>query len=726
MAIKVQAEDPQGSAPDEDQKAADQKASDEKILELARKRFRLAEEAENDQRIEELEDLRFRAGDQWPVEIKNQRTQDKRPCHTINRLPQFIQQITNEQRQNRPAAKIGPLDNDADADTAKVYQGLVRHIEHDSNADAAYDTAFDGAVGKGRGFWRLLTDYIDPTSFEQEILIKRILNSFSVYMDPSFKESDGSDMKWCFITEDMTEEDYRALYPDSDLTSLADWQSIGDKAPDWIRGKSVRLSEYFYIDFKEIDVVLLSDGHSMPKKDFEAMQSPKGITVKDERKSQVPTVKWCKINGMEILERRELPGSGKWIPVIPAFGNELDIDGKRIFEGIIRHAKDPQRQYNFWTSAQTEMIALAPRAPFIGYEGQFEGHEAEWETANIRNHAYLQVKPTTIAGQPAPLPQRNSYEAPVQAITASKMQSADDLKATTGIYDASLGNRSNEQSGIAIRNRTIQSQTGNFHFIDNLGRAIRHSTRIMVDWIPDVYDTARTIRIIGEDGQEEIVAINQMFEKNGQQKIHRMEIGKYGVDVEVGPSFATRRQEAEQSMLDLIKVYPQAGQFIGDLLVKNMDIPGAKEIAERLRKMLPPGIADDPNAKKMPVPPEVQQQMQKMGQMIDQLTQHLQQTTHVLETNKLELESRERIEMAKLEVQTKIAMVKLDSQEAMHGFEQEVAMIHKRLDMLNVNTPIGIDNGGEQPPAQPSTGGQQAPGQQPPTGGVPPGPSMGG
>lgn len=700
-------------------KDSSKKAQDE-ILETARKRFDLAVEAEIEIRELGHEDTRFRAGHQWPDDIRKSRENDRRPCLTINRIPQFVRQVTNDQRQNRPSIKVSPVDDKADVETAKIFQGMIRHIEYNSNADVAYDTAFEGAVVPGRGYFRLLTDYCDPLSFEQEILVKRIRNPDSVYLDPHSVEPDGSDANWGFIFDDIPKEEYKAEYPDSEVASMTDWDSLVQQTPDWITKDSVRVAEYFYKTFEDVDLVLIADAQGQTqvvnKKELPEIL-PEGLSVLQERKSRVPVVKWCKINSIEILEETDWPS--KFIPIIPVYGDDLLVDGKRVFEGIVRHAKDPQRMYNYWSSSETETIALAPRAPWIGYEGQFEDHEDEWKTANIRNHAFLQVKPMTIGGQQAPLPQRNVFEPPVQAITQARMQAADDLKSTTGIYDASLGARSNEASGIAIQRRNQQSQTNNFHFVDNLTRSLRHAGRIMVEMIPKVYDTPRAVRVLGEDGQSEIVRINEVFEKNGEQKIYDLGAGKYDVIVETGPSYATKRQEAVASMIDLTKVAPQIAQIAGDLMVRNMDWPGSQEIADRLKKTLPPGIADDDKEKQMPIPPQMKAQMDQMSQMVEQLTNQLNQANEKIETKTLELESRERIEFAKMQLSAELEMAKLGSQESQLLLKQELDQINRRLDLVGMNEPIDDEfetEAGPQmavPPMdqQPFTGEQQAPGQ---------------
>ena len=441
----------------------------------------------------------------------------------------------------------------------------------------------------------------------------------------------------------------------------------------------------FYKDYKSVDLVLLSNGEVIEKSKLPEVL-PLNINIVKERSSIIPVIKWCKINGMEIIEQTDWPG--RWIPIIPVYGDELDINGERILEGVVRHAKDSQRMYNYWASTETETISLAPKAPWIAAEGQIpKEYEAQWKSANRKNHAYLTYKPTSLAGQPVGAPQRNIFEPPVQAITNARMQAADDLKSTTGIYDSALGAQSREVSGIAIRGRQAQSQTSNFHFIDNLTRSLRHAGRIIIDLIPKVYDTARVSRVIGEEGEQEIVKINQIFESNGQEKLINFSIGKYDVAVETGPSFATKRQEALASMLDLTRAYPQIAQAAGDLMVKNMDWPGATEISERLKKMLPPGIAEDSKDKKT-VPPEIQNQISQMNQMIEQLTSKLNESNEKIQNKTLELESKERIEFAKIEADIKKEMAKLQGQAAILTFKEELASISNRLNLIGIHEPI--------------------------------------
>ncbi|HOK45914.1 MAG TPA: portal protein, partial [Bryobacteraceae bacterium] len=395
----------QGSAPRQDRGQQQDFAS---FLSLARERFKAAADAEAEVRRDFLEDLQFYAGRQWPDQIEAERLRAGRPCLTINRLPQFARLVINEQRQARPAIQINPVE-DGDTDTAQILQGLVRHIETHSQADIAYDTAFQYAVIGGFGYFRVVTDYVNDRTFDQDIFIRRILDPTTVYFDPGAVEPDYSDADYCFIVEKLTREQFRARYPNSEVAGLPDFTSIGDTDRLWIDGPRILVAEYFFVERRKDHLVLLVDGREIPEKELE--RYPEVEIAVDSygeprtRETEERIIHWCKMNAREILEpegftverlmsRPQVPG--KYIPVIPVLGEELIVDGHRKLVGICRYAKDPQRQYNYMRSAVTEMIALAPKAPYVAAEGQIEGHEWEWENANRINIGVLQYKPTTV------------------------------------------------------------------------------------------------------------------------------------------------------------------------------------------------------------------------------------------------------------------------------------------------------------------------------------------
>ena len=541
------------------------KTAQKDALATMRERLQMALGALSSSRNDELDDLRFMAGSpdnnwQWPSNVLATRgnvqgqTINARPCLTINKLPQHVRQVTNDQRQNRPSGKVIPADDRADPQVAEIYDGVVRHIEYMSDADVAYDTACENQVTFGEGYWRLLTEYCDENTFDQDIKIERIRNSFSVYMDPTIQDPCGSDAKWCFITQDMTRDEYERLFPDATpITALMD-QGTGDSATaQWVTQNTVRIAEYFCVEYKRVKLNLYPGNVTLQEGEPEDRQmQAMGLMPVRSRMAQVPQVKWMKTNGYEILEEQDW--AGRWIPVIRVIGNEFEVDGQILVSGLVRNAKDAQRMYNYWVSQEAEMLALAPKAPFIGYGGQFEGYETQWKTANTQNWPYLEVNPDVTDGNGSilPLPQRAQPPMAQQGLIAAKMGAADDIKATTGQYDSSIGATSNERSGRAILARERQGDTGTYHFVDNLARAIRYSTRQIVDLIPKIYDTQRIARIIGIDGETKMARIDPMQPEPVREvrdqagvvieKIYNPSVGKYDVVVTTGPSYLTKRQ----------------------------------------------------------------------------------------------------------------------------------------------------------------------------------------
>lgn len=714
------------------------KGADEKLLETAKKRFREAAEAETEIRRLSLEDKKFAAGEQWDEAIEAARKLDGRPCLTVNKIPQFTQQVTNDQRQNRPAIKVNPVDDGGDVKTAGVIQGLIRHIEYASGADAAYDWAFEDAVVGGYGYVRVLTDYADTLGFDQEIQIDRVKNPFSVYVDPSVQKPDYSDANYMFVETKYSKEAFKTAYPDAALNG-SDWRGEGD---GWLSPDECRVCEYFYKEQVKKTIVLMSDGTIHLKDEMPGLETfaLKGVTQVNERVTRVPFIKWAKITDGEVLERGEWPG--KWIPIVPVLGKELDLDGKKVLKGIVRDSKDPQRQYNFMETAATEMIALAPKAPFIGYAGQFEGFERKWQAANKVNFPYLEVKPVLVQGQIAPLPQRQQAEPPIQAMGEMIAHAADDMKSTTGIFDASLGARSNETSGAGIRARQSQSQSGNFHYVDNLTRTLRHLGLILIDLIPKVYDAKRVVRIIGDDGTQSTVTVNNKPPAGqglppGVANIYDLSVGKYDVTVSAGPSYQTKRQEAVAGLMNLVSSYPQLMSIAGDLLVKSMDIPDAEAISERIFRSIPPNLTmpEDPMEG---VPMEAQQRFSQLMQQLQAANQQLQQLQQEQQSQMApkmaELESKERIELAKLaakerddaarntidiqkiQVSLVTAQATIDGKLADRNIQSELAVTQQQLDHAHEAAMLALQaqQQSELQQQQPQTGQQQQqqPGQQ--------------
>jgi hypothetical protein len=659
----------------------------------AKKRLEECIERESWLRGKCLDDLEFLSGSpdepekQWGTRAVNERFRDGRPALVVNRLDQFVQHITNQQRQNRISAKVFPVDDQGDIDTAEVIQGMLRNIEYSSRGDIAYDTAEFYAVAMGFGFWILSTDYESPFTTNQVVKIDTVKNPFQVYLGPH-EMPDGSDAEYGFKVTDLTEDEYEAEYGSAEGVAGFDAvRGLGDS--EWCSEDKIRIVEYRYTEYADDTVLKLKNGSEGLKsqisdKQYERLKKRKAIVL--ERATKIPTIKWCKLTAADVLDETELPFNG--IGIVKVTGSELTVNGKTILKGIVRGMKDAQRQYNFMLTAQTE--AAADTGAVITVEGQTEGHEEAWATRLRKNPSNLDVKGVSISGAPAPNPTRLAPDPTIQAKSEARMMAAEDLKALTGIYDASLGQRSNETSGRAILSRQQQSDVANFHFQDNLTRSVSHSTRMIVNGMQVVYSGPRVARTIGEDDAHKVVKLNQMFEEDGEQKIHDLSVGKYDVICTAGPTFASKRQEAAALSMELARSAPILWNAAPDLMVKTIDMPYAQEISDRLKKTLPPNLQDKQDGQPE-VPPEIQQQMQQYGQTIDMLTQHLNAANDELQGRKMEIESAEKIKGMEFAHKERIAAMsqssdalqthaKTDSAEAIAAFNGEVQLVLKNID----------------------------------------------
>lgn len=652
----------------------------EELIEEAKKRYEYTSAAYDKIYKAFKEDLGIALGDQWPDDIARDRLANDRPSLTINRIPQFVRQVTNDARHNRPSPKATPVGDGASKETAEIMNGLIRHIQSTSDASVAYDMAVQCQVIGGLGYIRLVTDYCDEKSFDQDIKIKRVLNPLTILIDADCQEPDGSDAKYAFVTDDMTPEAFKEAYPNSKMAS-ADSFASGNGDDPWVSEKTIRVVEYFKVTEEEKTIYLLHDGQTTDVK------PETQLMIANERVTKTRKVKWYKLSAMDILEEGEWPG--KYIPIIPVYGDEFIYNGQRYLIGLVRYARDPQRMLNYWVSAQTEMIALAPKAPFIMAEGQDEGYEQFWDNANTQSYSRLVYKPVSLGGQALPPPQRQVAEPPVQAMAQATNMASQFLKDTTGIYDAGLGSQGSETSGKAILARQKESDVSNFHFTDNFARSIRYLGRMLVDLFPKIYDTQRVVRIVEPDGTERQVMINQPSADAGMAGVFDLTKGRYDVVIESGPSYNTKREQTADAMLQVSNAYPPLWDKAGDLMVKNFDWPGADKLAERLQMFLPPEVKQKEQQGNQLMPPQLQAQMAQMTQMMDAMSQELNVASEEVDKLKsqqtlkvMEIESRERIATMNAQVEILKTQATLESKGHLAAFQNEVALLQKRMDMM--------------------------------------------
>ena len=677
------------------------------IIDNAKAFLRFCSDNDSNNRVEALDDLKFAGGDQWPVEIQNSRLLESRPYLTINKIDAYCRQITNQQRQQRPRMKCHGMNSQSDAKVAEIITGILRHIENQSDADSAYDNAFDFAVRMGWGYWRVTHDYPRPDSFHQEIYIKRIENPFMVYFDPNSTEPDGSDAEQCLITEVISKESFRKMYPGADDGGGFNARGTGDSQSEWITKEDIRIAEYFYTERIRTKLLLLSDGTIIyeDEKPKETELQDKGIFVVSKRETVKKQIKWAKVTGMQVLEQRNW--AGRYIPVIPCYGQTLIVDSKKKKFGLTRMAKDPQRMYNFWSTALTESVALAPKAKFLLAEGQDEGHEGEWNTANIKSMPVLRYKQTDSEGRMAPIPQRIQPEPPPTGMVTALAGLNSDLMAVIGIYDPSQL-PSGMISGKALNGQQQQTDMTNFHYYDNLTKSIRQCGRICLDLIPTVYSEERILRIIGADGKGELVTLNQKgADEQGIEKImNDVTVGEYDIVMETGPGYASKRAEAVDSMMQLFAADPNLVQVAGDLLVRNMDFPGAEVIADRLAASNPMAQIDD----KSKIPPQVQMQLAQSQQTIQQLQQQLQamqmdmkygasvaqqREEALMQREQVKAEARLEDSKMRTDVQAHDTVIKTETQKEIEQMKAQLALLLAQMDnkALHQSTEEAIERG---------------------------------
>lgn len=574
------------------------KKEDADIVAEARTRIQEAYDADRKNREEAAIDLAMLAGrDHWTAEAQQARR--NRPMLTINRLPQFVRQVTNSIRQSDLSIKANPVDSGPDTLMAKIYNGLLKQIQYRSSAEHVYATAVEQQAACGIGYFRILTEYADD-GFDQEIRIKRIPNPLSVYCDPSAVEPDRSDARWFVVTEMIPRKGFEDRYPGADAVEI-DAPSDSRIGMFWATTDSIRVAEYWRKVPMKRRIAQLATGEVI---DITKMGEAAAGTLQIKRTREVDgwKVEQFMISGAQVLSRSEW--AGKHIPIVPVIGAEIPIDNGIYRHGVVRFAREPQQLYNYHMSAAAETSALAPKAPYLATPAQIGPHKALWDAANNSARPYLLYEPDPQA--PGAMPQRQMPPQPPVALLEMANIAAEDMKATTGIYDAGLGARSNETSGRAIIAREQQGDTANFHFADNFKRSLEHAGRILLDLIPKIYDNERAIRIAGDNAGEEdqTVPINVVVhELDGTPVVYNdLSAAKFDIQVTVGPNFASKRQEAAAAMMEFLRMYPDAAPVVSDLLVKQMDWPGADEIAKRLKSMVPPQVLQDPDAPPPPPP----------------------------------------------------------------------------------------------------------------------------
>lgn len=546
----------------------------------------------------------FMPDSQWDEWMRQ--TREGRPMYTVNKVRQAMKQITNDQRQNRPQAKVR-AEEDTDADLAEVRQGLIRNIDSKLDAQRAVDTAFQFAVGGGFGVWRITTSYQDDGGFDQVIQREEIANPYAVMFDPAARKKDRRDARFAFVDSRWARSAFKARWPDAECVSVG---NTNESTEFWWDEHEVVVSEYWYKTTETVEILLLSDGSVYDLSDVEPVLdelAAQGITVQRRRFHERTKVWHSIVSGAEILEGPN-EWAGRFIPLVPVWGELLEIKDKERFFGAVRFAKDAQRMYNYERSTFIEVLADQPYSPFMVDAAAIEGYEGQWQAMRTKRSPVLPYNTKDEKGQPIATPVRiPPPQFPASLANAAQI-SGDDIKSATGIYDASLGARSNETSGKAILARQREGDIANFDYIDNLAYSLKYDFEVVNDLISKVYDTQRVVRIVGEDGTDKAVAINKQVidGQTGQVvTLNDMSSGRYDIAVTVGPSYTTQRMESAEAMMQLAQDNSPIGMVAKYGFIKSLDTPGLEDVREAARKLLVnQGLLEPEEGEQPPPPPQ--------------------------------------------------------------------------------------------------------------------------
>ncbi len=543
------------------------------------------ETATQDERELMIDDLNFVYDEEGQWDEHTLKKRGGRPCYTFNHCIGAVNQVIGEQRMFKPQIKLRGVDNKSDKELAEVMGGLIRNIEALSGAEAIYDGAFKMQVAGGYGAWRIVSEYRSATAFEQEIFIKPIHNPMTVFFDHVSTDPFKTDQNRCVIAERVSEDFYKANYGKMTPTEI----KVARDSKGWANDEGVRIAEYFKRVPVTKEIVLMSDGRVLPYDD--AMKSNEqaiselgetgGVTIVKKRTVKTYEVHWWKVDGKYVLEG---PIVYQWerIPVVKLPGRYINIEGEEKTQSLIRHAHDPQKVYNYNRTTMSEAVGNTPKVPYLVTPAMISGYENQWAKSAASNMPYLLYNPDPEAPAGAAAPQRVPMADVPQAFTTMAAQDADDIKRATGFFDSALGKQGNEISGVAIGARQRQADVGSYEFYDNLSKAIQITGEMLVNMIPTVYDTTRTVRILGLDGSEDFKEINA-YDEAQNAKLDLAQ-ARYDVTVDIGPTFASQRQEAFTNLIEAAGVMPIIADLASDLVLKNLDVPGGDEIVERVRK----------------------------------------------------------------------------------------------------------------------------------------------
>lgn len=693
---------------------------DGQILKQAHARFDMGEEASKDQRVRNEKALRFINDDQWPEDIKNLRAGNPgnanngmpavpaRPCITINKVKEPVKQVVNQMSQSDMGAEITPADDfgdltEVDDEEIELREGLLRRIQRaPETADAILWMGKRAAIC-GEGYMGVMTRFLKGKTFDQEPYVMRFYNQASVMLDPSHEQPDGSDADWAIVGSDMPYDQYIAEFPKAldgkSANALCDcnddaWRAFGDEAPGWFttegEQRMVRVVDYYYTVRDSEELALLPDGRTVL-----ASEVPDGIKPLQTRHEVTKSIKWAKLDGYQVLDKTDWPGPD--IPIIKCLGEEVSpYDKERRAVGMVSEsAQQSNFSGNVMVSKMVETIGLAPIAQIMMANGQDEGFEAEMAGINTRTFGVLHYNQTDAEGKPAPPPMPVPITTQIGPIVTAMQYFNESVLSVIGQPSPTLGEVDPSiKTARGLKDLLNQAERGNSNYLDNLAKSVRRMCVILNGLFYPLLaqGRGRKVRIINSEGEPEMVTISTDSAKQlgmGGEKVYRLtKDAHFNIAIKITANADSRRDKESSMLGDLISANPEFMQWFGDKFIDSTDIPGRKELAERVKVMLAPPILAmlAEKAKGTPIPPHAQAQIAQAKAAIEELTAANQELLKERETDgvkqqaetqraQMQDETKKLIEQLKASSDEQITAIKLAFDQWKVEFEAEQAAI---------------------------------------------------
>jgi len=527
---------------------------------------------------------------QWEESVARSLDSQKRPRYTFDQVTPVIENIMADIEDMEFGSNVKPSGGDATKDLAKTYEGMVRSIEADSGATDIYRNACRRLIRRGFDAWIVKAKFKEEWSFDQSLVIEPIPNAINrVWTANTSSKADSSDSDVAYVLTSVTPEAYKEQFPEGTMVSIDD-ADLGEHY-DQYRPEVIIFGERYYKKETTREVCQLSNGEIVEKDDnFEKIvdeYKAQGITVVREKKVKDFKIYHSFFDGGGVLSK-ERETVFRTLPVVTVYGNFelLGENSKITYSGITLKEMDYQRVFNYAKSREIEEGALAPRKKLVMTKKMAAGNEKQIASLNVSADPVLFVNPDEL--MPQGIQEIGGAQVnPNLANLANDM--AMGMQVTGGTNNAMNGQYAGRMSEDALRMQIDRGTGATRKWVNALVNGIKRTCEIVVQTIPSVYDTKQQFMVLGEDGTEEMVTLNdEAYDTQTQQmvRVNTLNKGQYKVTCNAGPAFANKQEAGLSAMLNYAAIDPSIVQTGGDLMLKSIDAPLMDEMAARKRAQI--------------------------------------------------------------------------------------------------------------------------------------------